>query len=92
MPPRDRDTITALRLVARALGAECAYWLDGRFWFPLSDSWALALSPDSAGRFRLAACYGRTEVATLWSLAGDWGRLADLAHDLLAETTALTAP
>lgn len=87
--PTDRDTITALRLVGRALGVSAAYWREGAFWFVLSDEWAMRLSPDDAGRFRLSACYGRTEVATLWARAGDRRRLALLAHDLRAEIDAL---
>jgi hypothetical protein len=87
--PSDRDTISALRTVGRALGLDAAYWRDGAFWYVLSDSWALRLSPDSAGRFRLGACYGRTEVATLWALPGDLRRLALMARDLQAEVEAL---
>ena len=43
------------------------------------------------GRFRLAACYGATEVGTLWATAWDLGRLAALARDLRAEVAAQTA-
>jgi hypothetical protein len=89
LAPRDRDTIAALIVVARRLGAPCAYWAEGRFWFPLSEGWALAISPDSAGRFRLAACADGREVATMWSRSGDWHRLADLVPTLLTAARAI---
>lgn len=84
--PTDRDTITALRVVGRALGQGAAYWRDGRFYFVLSDTWALAISPDSAGRFRVTACHGTRDRATLWVLRSDWRRLAVLARSLGRET------
>lgn len=89
--PLDRDTVAALRLVGRVLGATCAYVDGERFVFPMSAGWALAISPDSAGRFRVSACYGRTEVDTLWSRAKDPRRLADLAEGLRREIDALVA-
>lgn len=89
--PLDRQTVAALRVVARVLDQDCAYVDDGRFVFPLDDGWALAIFPDSAGRFRISACYGRTEVATLWALAENPRRLADLAVGLRREVSALTA-
>lgn len=89
--PADRATITALRIVAERTGSSCAYAKGGKFYFPVDEDWALALSPDSAGRFRLGACYRGTEVATLWALQGDRRRLADLASTFLVETTALAA-
>jgi hypothetical protein len=84
--PTDRQTVAALRVVGAALGQSAAYWHEGRFWFPLSETWALAISPDSAGRFRMEACYGTTEVARLWVLPGDRGRMARLAASLKVET------
>jgi hypothetical protein len=90
--PLDRQTIAALRVVGRELGCQAAY-VDGRgrFVFVLGGAWALRFSPDSAGRFRLEACYGSTEVGRLWSLASDLRRLADLAQGLRQEIEALTA-
>lgn len=89
--PLDRQTIAALIVIGRALDQDAASVDGERFIFPLSAEWALALSPDSAGRFRVSACYGRTEVATLWSLAEDRRRLADLATGLRQEIEALSA-
>jgi hypothetical protein len=89
--PADRDTIAALVLAGKLLGADCAWQHDGRFFFPLTDEWAVGISPDDAGRFRVGAFYGRTEVATMWASNGDWDRLADLILALQAETGALAA-
>lgn len=90
--PLDRQTIAALRVVGRELGTQAAFVDDrGRFAFVVGDEWVLRLSPDSAGRFRLEACYGATEVGRLWSLATDLRRLADLARGLRQEIEALTA-
>lgn len=88
--PNIRQTIAALRVVGRALGATCAYAYDGAFWFEVSDVWSLTISPDSAGRFRVDACYGRTRVSSLWCRAGDHRRLAELAVGLRTQTDALT--
>lgn len=90
--PLDRQTIAALRVVGRELDQGAAYVdRQGRFVFDLGDGWALRLSPDSAGRFRLDACYGSTEVGRLWALATDPRRLADLARGLRQEIEALSA-
>ena len=85
-PPTDADLVGALVAVARALDAPCSRQLDGRFYFVLGDTWALSISPDSAGRFRLGACYGQTEVATMWCRVGDRRHLADLALSIAHET------
>ena len=80
--PSNRDTITALRVIARELGVDCAWSQDGAFVFEVSDGWLLRVCPDSADRFRLSACYGATEICSLWSRARDLRRLAALARDL----------
>lgn len=90
-PPNRLQTLTALRALARETGTSCAYQRGGRFYFELGGGWLLGLSPDSAGRFRVGAYYGATEVATLWATAGDLGRLAALARGLQAEVAALAA-
>lgn len=89
--PSDRQTLAALRRVGGLLDCGAAFVRDGRFYFEVSDRWLLALSPDDAGRFRLGACYGATEVATLWVLAEDHDRLAGLVQGLRSEIAALAA-
>ncbi len=87
--PSDVQTICALRAVARALDLDCAHVVDGTYYFILGDRWALGVSPDHAGRFRLRACYGRREVGSLWSKADDRRRLAEMARGLKAEIESL---
>lgn len=87
--PSDRQTVGALRTVACALGLHCASVVGGTYYFIVSDEWALAVRPDDAGRFRVTACYGRSDVATLWAQADDRSRLADLAREFKAEIEAL---
>lgn len=87
--PTDAQTIRALRGVGAALATDCAWVVRGTYWFVVEDAWALGVQPDDAGRFRLRACYGAAEVATLWATADDLGRLADLARGFKAEIEAL---
>lgn len=89
--PTDRHTVAALRVVGRALGAAAAYQRDGSFYFDAGDGWLLRLTPDSGERFRIAACYGATEVDRLWALAEDRRRLADLARGLRIEIASFVA-
>lgn len=89
--PLDRHTIAALRVVGRVLGSGAAWQSGGRFYFEMGSGWLLCVSPDSADRFRLSACYGLTEVDTLWCIAGDLGRLADLVAGLRTEIAAFAA-
>lgn len=87
--PTDRSLIDALRFVGGLLDAEIAWVHRGRFYFPLDSRWAIAISPDFAGRFRVDVCTGVRVRATLWALAGDRDRLADLVLGARAEVEAL---
>lgn len=77
-------------MVGSLLDEEC-WLLDGRFHFRLDGPWSIAISTESAGRFRVSACHHATPVATLWCLAGDADRLADLVLGARAEAQALVA-
>lgn len=83
--PSDREVYAALVDVGRALGLEVAYWHEGRFHFAFDDGWSVAISPESACRFRLEACRWTRPVATLWSLSGDRERLAALVLEMRDE-------
>lgn len=85
------DMLAAKRLTAHILGVPEAFEYQGGTFFELGGGWLLRLSPDSAGRLRVGACYGATEVATLWALAWDHGRLAALVRGLRAEVATLVA-
>lgn len=89
--PTDRQTIETLRFVARALETDAAYVFEGRFHFRLDSRWSVAISPESAGRFRVSVFRDGRERATLWVLAGDRDRLADLVLSAKAEVAALAA-
>jgi hypothetical protein len=91
MRPTDRELIRVLRRVALLLGNPPTFALGGRFFFVLGGGWALAISPDDAGRFRLGAFYGRREIATLWASTNDPGRLAALVLELRSEVSTLAA-
>jgi hypothetical protein len=89
MKPSIAQTLAALRLTARLTGQRCALAANGRFYFEVGGPWLLAVSPDDAGRFRVAACYGTREVATMWCRTEDSDRLADLVRSLRTEVKAL---
>lgn len=88
-PPTTRETIDALRHLSSVLEIDCAYALRGRFHFPLPDDWSLALSADSAGRFRLEACVRSSPMSTLWVKASDDCRLEAVAVALQDEVLTL---
>lgn len=87
--PNDRSLIETLRFVGERLGTNVAYVHGGRFHFRLDSRWSLAISPDSAGRFRLDVCRGVRDRATMWVRAGDRDRLAELAQSAQAEVETL---
>lgn len=89
--PTQLDMLTVTRLASRVLGVSVAFEMGSTTYFELGDGWLLGLRPDSAGRVRVMACYGATEVATLWALARNHGRLAALVRGLAAEVAALVA-
>lgn len=80
--PSDASVFQALLLIASTLGQRYAYWHRGRYHFALADDWSIAVSPESAGRFRVEACRYTEPVDTLWTLADDRERLAGLVVDV----------
>jgi hypothetical protein len=79
---------------ARTLGAElgvgtATYCFGGRLALRLADGWALLISPDDAGRFRLEVARSDRVVATMWCMEGDRRRLAELARSAQTEAAAL---
>lgn len=90
-PPSRLDMLIATRLVALVLDTPAAFEVQGATYFELGDGWLLGLRADSAARVRVLACYGASEVASLWALARDHDRLAALVCGLRAEVAALVA-
>lgn len=92
MRPGVRHLVHAARIVASTVGASTArYCFDGRIAIRLAEGWQLAVSPDDAGRFRVEVWHRGRIRATMWSLAGDDARLAELASAAQAEAIALVA-
>lgn len=89
--PTTAETVDALVTVREALDTGHCYLLDRRFWFGLDGAWALVVSPDDAGRFRVSVAHFGRIRASMWSRAGDRDRLADLARAARAEAQALSA-
>lgn len=81
-PPDADATWRALRLLSRVLDTTICWHYQGAYHFKLEDGWTLALSPQSAGRFRLEACKWTRPVSTLYAFEGDDDRLASAALDL----------
>lgn len=73
---------SALVRIAATLGVRRAYWLDGRYHFPMGDGWTISVAAESAGRFRLEACSYSVPRCTLWTSARDRNRLAGLVLEL----------
>lgn len=83
--PSDGAVFQALLAVGNALGRRYAYWHAGVYHFVLAENWTLALSAESADRFRIDACFRGTPRATFWSLASDRERLASIVVQAEAE-------
>lgn len=92
MKPNVSQLVHAVKLVGYVTGAtEASYAFDGRIAIALSAGWSLAISPDDAGRFRLEASHSGRVRATMWCLANDHARLAELAWAARVEAAALVA-
>jgi hypothetical protein len=87
--PSDKSLLETLRFVGSLLGTTAAGVYEGRFYFRLDGRWSVAISPDSAGRFRVDVCVGAAPRATMWARAGDTDRLADLVLSARDEVLAL---
>lgn len=87
-----RQLVHAAKTVGEVLGVERAtYCFEGRLMVPLGAGWALVLSMDDAERLRIDACLSGRVRATMWCLANDETRLAELALAADAEAAALVA-
>lgn len=88
-PPSTAQLATALHVLRDALGRDYCFLHQGRFHFKLAGDWSLALSADSAGRFRVEACYLAVPRGSLWTFAPDHERLVAVAREAAQETAAL---
>lgn len=79
-------TLDALDTIAGILGANVCWLFRGGYHFRLPlDGWTLALTPESADRFRVEACYRTRPRSTVWVLAPDVARLACVAREIADE-------
>ena len=85
-------TLGALDVVAAALDADVCWLYRGGYHFRLPlDDWTLALTPESAGRFRIEACHRTLPRSTVWVLAHDVARLAHVAREIADEAAVRSA-
>lgn len=90
--PSVRELVHGVKLVAGVVGAtKATYCFDGRVRVDLAAGWSLVISPDDAGRLRIEAWRSGRARATMWCLAGDDDRLAELAAAARQEAAALVA-
>lgn len=82
-PPCSPTTYRALERVGELLGRDVCWLYRRRFHFTLErEGWTVAISPESAGRFRLELCHWSRTVVCLWALADDDERLAAVVREL----------
>lgn len=79
MKPTLRQFALALKVIGAALDETSVRYRSGRFEFPLQAGWSLRVRPDDAGRFRVEVVLHGSVRATMWCLATDHQRLAELA-------------
>lgn len=86
-PPAADRTWTMLRAVGDLLGLDRCWLFQRAYHFSLDGhpGWTIAVTPESAGRFRLEACHWSRSRATLWTLADDDARLAGAVLELRAQ-------
>lgn len=90
--PSDARVFQALVAVSAELGERYAYWHQGAYHFPTEvDGWTIALTPESADRFRIDACFFGAPATTLWTFSDDLARLAAVVVGLAREVRALSA-
>lgn len=80
-PAIDRIEST-LQRVAELLDVDRCFLYRRSYHFSLGEGWTIAITPESAGRFRVAACKWSRPVVPFWTLATDVDRLAGLVLDL----------
>ena len=79
-PTRTRDL---LYRIGEQLASEVCWLYQRRYHFALdADGWTLAVSAESAGRFRFEACRWTRPVRTLYAFEDDDARLAAVVQEL----------
>lgn len=85
-PPAPDRTMRVLAAVRDLLGVRVAYFYAGAYHFRVGPPGAsVAITPESADRFRVDACRWSRPLATLYTLATDDHRLAEAVTSLARE-------
>jgi hypothetical protein len=84
LPTTDAVDRFVLR-VAELLGLTKCWLYQRRYHFSVGYGWTLAISPESAGRFRIEACRWTRPGVTVWVTEGDDDRLAGSIVGLLED-------
>lgn len=85
----DAGILPALDVAAEVLGLHVAYAYIDRFHFSLGGGWSIAISPDSAARFRVESCRLCRPVSTMWVTTRNLERLAGLVERMSREVREL---
>lgn len=80
--PTGAETYAALQRIACVFGMHTCWLYRGRYHFTVGAGWTIALSPDSAGRFRVDTCRHTRTVSSLWVLGVDHASLAGVVFAL----------
>lgn len=84
-PPAPDRTLDVLERIAEVLELPVVWvWRRG-YHFSLGDGWTIALTPQSADRFRVDLYHYLASRASLYALATDEERLAAVVLDLARE-------
>lgn len=90
--PSPERIIDVLTRVGEALGEHVCWLYDGSFHFRLPEAgWTIAVTPESARRFRLESCRATAPRSTVWVLEDDDARLARVVQRLADEVRARLA-
>lgn len=77
----DNPLGSALKFVGDLVGVNVCYFHRGSFHFVARDEWTVAVTPESADRFRIDLCHLTRAVDRKWVMATDRARLASLVRD-----------
>lgn len=85
--PTGKQTWDTLVWLGELFGTKTCWLHEGSFHFkvPGDDELTIALTPESAGRFRVEGCRLTVPCATVWTPVDDRARLAAVILDLNAE-------
>jgi hypothetical protein len=81
-PPAVDRIESTLQRVAELLDADRCFLYRRSYHFPLGAGWSIAITPDSADRFRVARCSWSRPVLRYWTHVTDEDRLEGLVREL----------